>query len=599
MRAIVFIFTFLLSNICIIGADSLKVINVLPAPQIISAEPSETIQVNFNMRVDPLSFNDSTFMVWGRWSGVHKGIIDFNSIGTIAYFNLEKNFFYGEMVTVSLSKGIKDETGANMAHGCTWSYWVKVNKGSLNLTRTETIEVRQPGEGWIQTYGTYAGDLDADGWTDFLVPNERPNDVRVFMNDGAGGYSDFSTYRIIGGNRPSPNEGMDFNLDGNIDVAVGNSVNDQLTIFLGDGTGRFSSIQNYDAGVGVRGVSVADVNGNGFMDVITTNRIASNISILFNNGDGTFASPVIFEGNGTGETGCATTDVNGDGILDLFIVTHGSDELILFWGDGDGGFNFSSKVSVGINPWMIATGDINLDGVPDAVSANSGSSTLSVVFANADGTLSNPVNYPTGVFPLAIDLGDIDGDGDLEVVTSNFVTADFTLYENDGTGNFINRRNFEADSAGSCTVLHDRDNDGDMDMTGIDEMDDLLILFTNDNFVNVEDEEITPKDFMLHQNYPNPFNPTTKIKFSIPTSPLNPSPYQGEGHRERLITLKVYDILGNELATLVNEVLPAGDYEIEFDARATHPIALTSGIYFYQLKAGESFIDVKKMILMK
>jgi hypothetical protein len=419
------------------------------------------------------------------------------------------------------------------------------------------------------------------------------------MNDGAGGYSDFSTYRIIGGNRPSPNEGMDFNLDGNIDVAVGNSVNDQLTIFLGDGTGRFSSIQNYDAGVGVRGVSVADVNGNGFMDVITTNRIASNISILFNNGDGTFASPVIFEGNGTGETGCATTDVNGDGILDLFIVTHGSDELILFWGDGDGGFNFSSKVSVGINPWMIATGDINLDGVPDAVSANSGSSTLSVVFANADGTLSNPVNYPTGVFPLAIDLGDIDGDGDLEVVTSNFVTADFTLYENDGTGNFINRRNFEADSAGSCTVLHDRDNDGDMDMTGIDEMDDLLILFTNDNFVNVEDEEITPKDFMLHQNYPNPFNPTTKIKFSIPTSPLNPSPYQGEGHRERLITLKVYDILGNELATLVNEVLPAGDYEIEFDARATHPIALTSGIYFYQLKAGESFIDVKKMILMK
>ncbi|UCH65022.1 MAG: VCBS repeat-containing protein [Ignavibacterium sp.] len=596
MRSIVFLFTFLLSNNSIFGADSLEVISVLPTPQAISTEPGEIIQVNFNMRVDPLSFNDSTFMVWGRWSGVHKGIIDFNSIGTTAFFILEKNFFYGEMVTVSLSKGIKDETGKNMKHGFTWNYWVKVNKGALDLTKSETIQVREPGEGWIQTYGTYAGDLDADGWSDFLVPNERPNDVRVFMNDGAGSYSDFSIYRINGGGRPSPNEGMDFNLDGHIDVAVGNSVNDKLTIFLGDGTGSFSSIQNYVADDGVRGVAIADVNGNGFMDVITTNRLASNVSILLNNGDGTFASPMIFEGNGAGETGCATTDVNGDGILDLFIVAHGSDELILFLGTGEGGFSFSAKVIVGKDPWMVATGDINLDGVPDVVSANSGASNFSVVLANEDGSLSNPVNYPTGIFPLAIDLGDIDGDGDLEVVTSNFVTADFTLYENDGKGGFINRRNFEADSAGSCTVLHDRDNDGDMDMTGIDEMDDLLILFTNDNFVNVEDEVKSPENFVLHQNYPNPFNPTTKIKFTIPTQK---NPLLGGDYRGGLVTLRVFDILGTEIAILVKEVLPDGDYEIEFDARATHPIALTSGIYFYQLKAGESFIDVKKMILMK
>jgi hypothetical protein len=599
MRSIVFVFTFLLSNICIIGADSLEVINVLPAPQVISAEPSAIIQVNFNMRVDPLSFNDSTIMVWGRWSGVHKGIIDFNSIGTTAFFILEKNFFYGEMITVSLSKGIKDESGANMKKGYTWNYWAKVNKGSLDLTRTETIEVRRPRENWIQTYGTYAGDLDGDGWSDFLVPNEIPNDVRVFMNDGAGSYGNFTIYSIIEGGRPSPNEGMDFNLDGHIDVAVGNSINNKLTVFLGDGTGSFSSIQNYVADNGVRGVSIADVNGNGFMDIITTNRIASNYSILLNNGDGTFASPMIFEGNGNGETGCATSDVNGDGILDLFIATLGSDELILLLGDGDGGFHFSDKVSVGTNsnPWMIAAGDVNLDGIPDVVSANSGSSTLSVVFADVNGNLSAPVNYPTGSFPLAIDLGDIDGDGDLEVVTSNFVTADFTLYENDGAGNFINRRNFEADSAGSCTVLHDRDNDGDMDMTGIDEMDDLLILFTNDNFVNVEDEDISPENFILHQNYPNPFNPSTKIKFTIPT-PLN-LPFNKGGKTGSVVTLKVFDVLGNELATLVNEDLPAGDYEVEFDVRATHPIALTSGIYFYQLKVGESFIDVKKMILMK
>ena len=280
--------------------------------------------------------------------------------------------------------------------------------------------------------------------------------------------------------------------------------------------------------------------------------------------------------------------------MDLFVAGIQSDDVALLLGDGNGGFIFSDKVSVGNGPWMITSGDINLDGIPDVATANANGSTLSIVFANLDGTLSAPINYPTGSFPLAIDLGDIDGDGDLEVVTSNFSTADYTMYENDGTGKYINRRNFDANSAGSCAVLHDRDNDGDMDMTGIDELDDLLILFTNDKAVNVNDENISPAMFSLSQNYPNPFNPSTKIKFTIPQSPL-----PGADGMGGLVTLKVYDVLGNEIATLVNQELPSGEYEVDFDAGATHPIALTSGIYFYQLRAGESFIQTKKMILLR
>ena len=113
--------------------------------------------------------------------------------------------------------------------------------------------------------------------------------------------------------------------------------------------------------------------------------------------------------------------------------------------------------------------------------------------------------------------------------------------------------------------------------------------------VKIIDPEI-PESFNLFQNYPNPFNPTTKIKFTIPTSPLNPSPYQGEGNRERFITLKVYDILGNEVTTLVNEQKSPGTYEVEFSASGRQ--GLSSGIYFYKLNAG-SFSQTKKMLLMK
>ncbi len=88
-----------------------------------------------------------------------------------------------------------------------------------------------------------------------------------------------------------------------------------------------------------------------------------------------------------------------------------------------------------------------------------------------------------------------------------------------------------------------------------------------------------PKEYALAQNYPNPFNPSTNIKYSIPEASF--------------VQLKVYDILGNEVATLVNEEQNIGNYNIEFNASA-----LPSGVYFYRIQAG-SFVDTKKMLLLK
>ncbi len=95
-----------------------------------------------------------------------------------------------------------------------------------------------------------------------------------------------------------------------------------------------------------------------------------------------------------------------------------------------------------------------------------------------------------------------------------------------------------------------------------------------------------PVEFRLHQNYPNPFNPSTRIQYQVSSLP---SLREGSTH----VSLIVYDILGNEVAVLVNEQKPAGIYEVEFDAKQ-----LTSGIYFYKLQAG-SFVETKKMVLIR
>jgi hypothetical protein len=95
----------------------------------------------------------------------------------------------------------------------------------------------------------------------------------------------------------------------------------------------------------------------------------------------------------------------------------------------------------------------------------------------------------------------------------------------------------------------------------------------------VEVDVSAPTDFALKQNYPNPFNPTTTIDFRIADV--------------RFVSLKVYNVLGNEVATLVNEEKPAGNYTVTFNASS-----LSSGTYFYKLQTG-SFIETKKMILLK
>ena len=92
----------------------------------------------------------------------------------------------------------------------------------------------------------------------------------------------------------------------------------------------------------------------------------------------------------------------------------------------------------------------------------------------------------------------------------------------------------------------------------------------------------TPYEYSLSQNYPNPFNPVTLIKYSVA--------------KAGLVTLKVYDIMGREVATLVNGNKLAGNYQVEFDLKDTKNIA--SGVYYYKITAGE-FSDVKKMILVK
>jgi hypothetical protein len=92
-------------------------------------------------------------------------------------------------------------------------------------------------------------------------------------------------------------------------------------------------------------------------------------------------------------------------------------------------------------------------------------------------------------------------------------------------------------------------------------------------------DNLAPNGFVLEQNYPNPFNPSTHIKYAVAN--------------KQFVSIKVYDVIGNEIATLVNEEKPAGSYEVEFSANH-----LSAGVYYYSIVTA-NFVQTKKMILLK
>lgn len=146
----------------------------------------------------------------------------------------------------------------------------------------------------------------------------------------------------------------------------------------------------------------------------------------------------------------------------------------------------------------------------------------------------------------------------------------------------VNDRPMEWSARGYIPVLIEYNNAGSDAAAlwvGIDGANRRLYFDRFGAVVGVNNENSIPEKFTLGQNYPNPFNPNTKIDFSIP--------------KNSLVTIKVYDVLGKEVAVLVNKDLTIGSYTVDFNASS-----LTSGVYFYTISAGE-FTETKKLVLVK
>ncbi len=548
-----------------------NVTEVAPANQAITAEPNGEVSITFDTPLSLPTISAYTAKIFGRWSGPGVGNWEVVDDGKRLVFTPTQSFFNGEMVSVLISKSVEDVNGISVG-GYTWSFWIKTEGGILDQPLEQTIQLREDNEGWIQTYGAYAGDMNNDGWSDLVMVNENSDDLRILLNDGTGHYPAMTIYPM-GDSKPSPNEGADFNMDGEIDLAVSTAHGNELRILTGDGNGGFSNMTVYNTGDAARGLGVLDFDMDGNDDVLIANRGSSELSFFVNDGTGLFSDSTFTTPWGA-ETAVAIADANNDGIMDAFVGYYNSTEIVLFLGDGNGKLIYSSFVNLDAQPWMIAAGDVNGDGNVDVVSANSWQDNTQVILGDGNGGMGTPTVYaqPDGEFPLAIDLGDLDGDGDLDMVVSNYNGNNFYVYENtNNTGNFTHAVTLPASTNASCAILHDRDNDGDLDITATDETDDVALLYLNGSLTNTPNIQ---EDKISFSVFPNPVSQEIEIQFP---KPLRES-----------VDFFLYDIFGNEVLHQTNTTTL-----IEFENISLE--SLPSGNYILKIKSGNS-ISHKKII---
>ena len=508
--------------------------------------------------------------------------------------------------------------------------------------------------------GSSWGDFNNDGLPDLCVVNWYNKPALLYTNNGGGNFTFKSASPVTNQNGYSETcTWGDYDNDGLIDLFITNSAGTNHRNYLYRNTGN-SNFLRVDTGIVVseigrsRGANWVDIDNDRDLDLFVCREINQNEYLYRNNGNGYFTkitdSPLT---TNAGESWSGSWgDYDNDGDLDVFVTNSGNQNNFLYRNEGDFNFTKITNDPIVSEPGYNAVsgwGDFDNDGDLDmfitqayvgpsftqkAVNKlyknllmESGSASFQKITA---GEIVSDSGYSYGFA-----WGDYDNDGDLDVAVANTFDENQknALYKNElsngnkwisitckgtstnrsaiGTkvrvkvtinGNSVWQLQEVDGQSGYCgqnLMLHfglgnsnvidsikvEWPAGGDQYFTNVT-VNQSVTIIENGTLISVGENTIEqPQDFKLHQNFPNPFNPSTVINYEL-TSFSN-------------VELKVYDILGNEVETLVNDLKQPGIHSVSFNG-SSYP----SGVYYYRLDVRNSegvasSSESKKMIMLK
>jgi hypothetical protein len=436
--------------------------------------------------------------------------------------------------------------------------------------------------------GLVASDFNADGALDLATTNEDGT-LTVFLNDGLGGFR-AGTHYPLGGTLSQNLAAADLDGDSRPDLVASNYVESTVTIYYNKGDGTFFGGRNLAVGPHPRWVEVADVDGDGRPDLVTadyTDAITNGlVSVLINQGKGNFAAPVNYP-VGVGPYMVRAANMNKDEMPDLVVNNYDGQTVSVLINRGDGTFLPEVRYAAGWN-LSSAIADLDHNGTNDVAVTNFKENTITIFKNDGNGALSRYADIPVGRNPRSIQAAILKGDGNIDLAVALSGTSQMLLLANDGNGGFPGTPAVCAVGVNPKTaIVADFDRNGGQDLAtannGAGTVSVLLDVSPPGSAPTrpasqrraqrlAANEQPVPV-FALGASRPNPARGTATISFETP--------------REGVVDLRIFDLAGRTVRTLVKATLPAGPHEAPWDGTDDRGGRVGPGTYFYRLRAAE------------
>jgi hypothetical protein len=467
-----------------------SVTNFTPARNALNVLRNANITATFSANINRATLTNGTILVNGSQSGLHTSSnISYDSLTRRVTFDPNNDFAFGEVVTVTLTKGIRSTTGDSLASPLIWSFTTIVNGGTGVFTQTSTLNADSSSI-------VISADFDNDGDLDLAIASGVSDSISIFKNDGNGGFTLYSKVAVSPRGQKLYMAAGDIDVDGDIDLVVPiNIAPGYVAILKNNGNGIFTATSTVPVGNRPHSASLADLDGDGDLDIAVANNgtgggANSSVAILKNDGNGNFTLTFSIDVQGC-EFPLAIGDLDGDGDLDIAVSAHCTFGVTILRNNGAGVFTIASVVNAGNYPSNVTMGDFDGDGdldlaIPNRNDASSSPTTITILKNNGSGgfTLSSTATI-TGHHTFFVAAADIDNDGDLDLIApyqNQTGGGGVSILRNDGTGAFTEVATIGTNLVVPVTVAFgDFDGDGDVDLAVSNNISGVSIFKNNYN----------------------------------------------------------------------------------------------------------------------